>query len=222
MVALTEQNVIARAEFLHRIATESIGELGGDRCLMVGSGSGYNTIEFGQDFASVHALDIVKRDFPDVVDHSLIADGTQLPYDDDTFDLSVAISVIEHVLPPSNRPNLAKEMVRCTKPGGHVFFQIPNRRFPLELHTGLPLIQWVPGGKQFAIKNGYETLKQVHIPSRSTLESWVRDAGADIIESKNITYPSDAIPKYQGLYDVFEVLGVFRLFPFGHVVVGEV
>lgn len=189
---------------------------------MIGSGTGHNTIEFGQKFEEVHALDIVPRNFPAIVDHSLIADGTQLPYDDDTFDLSVAVSVVEHILPPSNRKQLVNEMVRCTAPGGNVFFQIPNGRFPLELHTGLPFIHWLPFGKDIAIRMGYKTLEQVHIPSRSTLEKWVRDAGAEIIDSRSITYPSDAIPKYQSIYNLFNSIGMFRLFPFGHVVVGQV
>jgi SAM-dependent methyltransferase len=222
MVELSDRNFQARAEYLHGIAHESIGSLSGERCLMIGSGTGHNTVEFSTDFTDVHALDIVPREFPDVVDHRLIADGTRLPYDDDTFDLTVAISVVEHVLPPSNRKNLVEEMARCTAPGGHLFFQIPNGRFPLELHTGLPFIHWVPGGKEFAIRRGHTTLKRVHIPSRSTLEGWVREAGGDVVASKGIVYPPEAIPKYRGLYRLLRSMGLFRVFPFGHVVVGTI
>ncbi|WP_058365675.1 class I SAM-dependent methyltransferase [Haloparvum sedimenti] len=222
MVALSEQNLEARAAFLRDAAEQAIGTLSGDRCLMVGAGSGYNTEEFGDYFDEVNALEIEPREFPDVVDHGIFADGTRLPYQDDVFDLTVAISVIEHVVPPVNRPKLAEEMVRCTKPGGHVFFQIPNGRFPLELHTGLPLFHWIPGAKQVAIEMGYTGLKRVHIPSRAKLARWVREAGADVIEERSFAYPSEAIPKYNQLYEVFDDIGVFRVFPFGHIVVGRV
>lgn len=222
MVALTEQNFTARAEYLRDIAQRSVGSLSGDRCLMIGAGSGHNTEAFGERYDEVHALDIGPQDYPKIVDHSLIADGTRLPYEDDTFDLCAAISVVEHVLPPENRDTLVDEMVRCTKSGGTIFLQIPNGRFPLELHTGLPFIHWLPGGKQLAIRRGHTTLKQVHIPSRSKLEEWVRTAGAEIIESKGITYPKEAMPKYQSAYDILKNLGAFRLFPFGYVIVGRV
>lgn len=222
MVALSETNLEARADFLRETAEEIIGDLSGNRCLMVGAGSGYNTEEFGKYFEEVHALEVVPREFPDIVDQGIFADGTCLPYRDDVFDLTVAISVIEHVVPPVNRKKLAEEMVRCTKPGGYVFFQIPNGRFPLELHTGLPLFHWIPGAKQVAIEMGYTGLKRVHIPSREKLSRWVRDAGADVIDSRSFAYPSEAIPKYKQLYEVFDDIGVFRVFPFGHIVVGRV
>jgi len=222
MVALSDENFTARAEHLREIAEESIGALSGDRCLMVGSGTGHNTIEFGRSYEEVYALDVVERDFPAIVDHAILADGTRLPYDDGTFDLSCAISVVEHVLPPENRYLLVEEMVRCTKPGGYVFFQIPNGRFPLELHTGLPLIHWLPGGKEFAIKQGYTTLEQVHIPSRKTLTKWVADTGAEVLVSRGFTYPSDTIPKYHAVYDALKAVGLFQVFPFGNVVIGKV
>lgn len=222
MVALSEQNIAARARFLRSIAEGQMGEVSGDRCLMIGSGSGRNTTEFGRDFNEVHALDVVPRDFPDIVDHALLADGTRLPYDDGVFDLTAAISVIEHVLPPSNRKNLVEEMVRCTSSGGYVFFQIPNGRFPLEIHTGLPLIHWIPGGKELAIRMGHTTLEQVHIPSRGQLEKWVQEAGGRVVESRGITYPKEAIPGYESAYEILESTGIFRLFPFGHVVIAQV
>jgi SAM-dependent methyltransferase len=222
MVALSNKNFAARAEFLHEIAQHSIGTIEGNRCLMIGSGTGHNTRIFGREFDQVDALDIVPRDFPSIVDNALVADGTALPYDSDTFDLCVAISVVEHILPPSNRENLIKEMIRCTAPGGHVFFQIPNKWFPIELHTGLPVIHWLPGGKRLAINQGYTTLKQVHIPSRQTLETWVRDAGADVIESRGIVYPAEAIPKYTETYELLKSIGMFNVFPFGYVVAAKV
>lgn len=222
MVALSERNLEARARFLRESAEDSIGELGGDRCLVIGAGSGYNTNEFGRHFEEVDALEIYPREFPEVVDHPILADGTRLPYEDNSFDFTVAISVVEHVVPPINRKKLVEEAVRCTKSGGYVFFQIPNGRFPIELHTGLPLLHWIPGMKKVAIELGHTTLKQVHIPSRKKLARWVRDAGADVITSRSFAYPSDAIPKYNQLYERLDELGVFRLFPFGHIVIGRV
>lgn len=222
MVDLSEQNLQARAQFLRESAEDIVGELSGDRCLVIGAGTGYNTNEFGRHFDEVDALEIVSSDFPEVVDNPILADGTRLPYKDDTFDFTVAISVVEHVLPPINRKELVHEAVRCTNPGGFVFFQIPNGRFPIELHTGLPLFHWIPGMKQVAIELGYTTLEQVHIPPRESLAQWVSESDADVIASQSFAYPSEAIPKYTQMYEILDDIGVFRLFPFGHIVVGRV
>lgn len=222
MVTLEDENLSTRARYLRDIAQGAVGDLSGGRCLAVGSGTGYNVTAFGREYGEVHALEAVPKEFPDAVDHGVFADGTRLPYRDDAFDFIFAISVVEHVLPPTRRPDLIEEMVRCTAPGGHVLLQIPNRRFVVELHSGLPFIQWLPNGERLGIRLGYESLRDIHIPSFETLQRWVEAAGADVIEARGITYPAAAIPKYHGVYDVLKRLGVFRAMPFGYVVVARV
>ncbi len=54
----------------------------------------------------------------------LIADGTSLPFMDNSFDAAAAITSIEF----SERPEkIVSEMSRCVKPGGRLFFGVLNR-----------------------------------------------------------------------------------------------
>jgi SAM-dependent methyltransferase len=55
-----------------------------------------------------------------------VADACDLPYDDDTFDLSINMSTIDHIPAADARQKALDEMARTTKPGGHVIFTGPN------------------------------------------------------------------------------------------------
>lgn len=70
---------------------------------------------------------------------------TRLPFATGTFDLVLAIGVIEH-LPFPGRHRYVDEYYRVLAPGGHIaILDTPNRAFPLETHSvGLPGIQWLP------------------------------------------------------------------------------
>jgi ubiquinone/menaquinone biosynthesis C-methylase UbiE len=50
-------------------------------------------------------------------------DGTTLPFADASFDLAIAIEVIEHV---ADKPGLIAEIWRVLRPGGRVFLTTPN------------------------------------------------------------------------------------------------
>jgi SAM-dependent methyltransferase len=67
-----------------------------------------------------------------------------LPYTDRSFDLVLAIGVVEH-LPAAGRAAHVDEWYRVLAPGGHIaVLDTPNRAFPLETHSvGLPLVQWL-------------------------------------------------------------------------------
>jgi SAM-dependent methyltransferase len=56
-----------------------------------------------------------------------VADATDLPFDDDTFDLSICMSTIDHLPSAEARRKAVEEMARTTKPGGHVVVTVPNR-----------------------------------------------------------------------------------------------
>lgn len=76
---------------------------------------------------------------------------TRLPFPDATFDVVIAVGIVEH-LPPGDRRRYVDEYYRVAAPGGHVaILDTPNRAFPLETHSvGLPGIQWLPPRVAFA------------------------------------------------------------------------
>ena len=69
----------------------------------------------------------------------------RLPWADGTFDVVLAIGVVEH-LPARHRRAQVDEYYRVLAPGGHIaILDTPNRWFPYESHSvGLPLVQWLP------------------------------------------------------------------------------
>jgi SAM-dependent methyltransferase len=45
------------------------------------------------------------------------------PFEDDSFDCTVAMMIVEHLFDPFHS---FKEITRITKPGGHIFINVPN------------------------------------------------------------------------------------------------
>jgi len=70
--------------------------------------------------------------------------GTALnmPFKDDTFELVFSSAVIEHVGSRINQSKFLYECFRISKK--YVFITTPNRYYPIELHTAIPLIHWLP------------------------------------------------------------------------------
>ena len=69
------------------------------------------------------------------------ADGCDLPFDTGTFDLYHSNAVIEHVVGRGRQRAMVAEALRVAR---GVFITTPNRRFPIELHTRLPFVHWLP------------------------------------------------------------------------------
>lgn len=84
-------------------------------------------------------LDAIQAEFPDVV--TRVADARSLPFPDDSFDLVYSNAVIEHVGTLQDQQAMAREVMRV---GRSWFITTPNRWFPFEFHTRLPLIGWLP------------------------------------------------------------------------------
>ena len=78
--------------------------------------------------------------------HAVVADGCALPFSSRTFDWVFSNAVIEHVGSWERQKLLANEVRRVARKG--YFVTTPNRYFPIEPHTLLPLYQFLPSGVQ--------------------------------------------------------------------------
>jgi hypothetical protein len=72
------------------------------------------------------------------------ADALNLPFSDSSFDYVHSSAVIEHVGSHRNQTELLRELWRVARRG--IFVTTPNRWFPIEVHTVLPLVHYLPPG----------------------------------------------------------------------------
>jgi hypothetical protein len=70
------------------------------------------------------------------------ANGLSLPFPDRSFDVVHSSAVIEHVGSERNQIRFVRELARVSKRA--VFLTTPNRWFPVEFHSVLPLVHWLP------------------------------------------------------------------------------
>jgi ubiquinone/menaquinone biosynthesis C-methylase UbiE len=71
-----------------------------------------------------------------------LSSGLSLPYADDSFDYGHSSAVLEHVGSFENQIRFISELNRVARKG--VFITTPNRWFPVEFHSVLPLVHWLP------------------------------------------------------------------------------
>ena len=72
----------------------------------------------------------------------VIGDGLRTDYEDMSFDIIHSNATIEHVGSLENQIAFIQETSRVAKK--YVFIQTPNRFYPIDFHTNLPLIHWLP------------------------------------------------------------------------------
>lgn len=77
--------------------------------------------------------------FPAVT--AVTADGRDLPFADGEFDIGFSNAVIEHLPSREDQRRFVEELCRVAR---RVYVTTPNRWFPLEVHTLVPLVHWLP------------------------------------------------------------------------------
>ena len=87
----------------------------------------------------IDELDQLAERYPGV--RFVRADGRDLPFEDREFDVVHSNAVVEHVGPEPEQARFLAELVRVASAG---FVTTPNRWFPIESHTALPVLHWLP------------------------------------------------------------------------------
>lgn len=101
-----------------------------------------------------------RRDYQVCGFHAVIADGCQLPFRDQSFDVVFSNAVLEHLTPERQR-RMAGEILRV---GRSWFVTTPNFWFPVEMHHKLPLFQFLPRSWQERIRRRYRTYDEpIHL-----------------------------------------------------------
>jgi Methyltransferase domain len=95
---------------------------------------------------STQYLDRFQEAFPEV--RCVRADGRDLPFADGEFDVAFSNAVLEHVGRGVEQRAFVHELCRVAR---RVFLSTPNRWFPIEVHTFLPLVHWLPRAQRDAV-----------------------------------------------------------------------
>lgn len=90
--------------------------------------------------AGVDDASFLERQYPGVTFR--FADALALPFEDKAFDYVHSSAVLEHVGSFENQAQMIAECLRVARRG--VCLTTPNRWFPIEVHTQLPLVHWLP------------------------------------------------------------------------------
>ena len=88
---------------------------------------------------STQYLAAFQEAFPNVT--AVRADGRALPFEDGQFDVGFSNAVVEHLPDLESQRAFVSELCRVSR---RVFVTTPNRLFPLDTHTLVPLAHWLP------------------------------------------------------------------------------
>ncbi len=131
-------------------------------------------------------METTRKQFPHIQFKK--GDGLQLNFEGSSFDLVFSNAVIEHVGRLQNVEQFVREAVRVAK--YRVVLITPNRWFPLETHTKLLFLHWIPAKYfRFLLKNiGMEFFsleENLNLLSKSVLHSVLKNQN---IENFNLSY----------------------------------
>src|SRR3954452_25617522 len=88
---------------------------------------------------SIEDASFLEADFTGV--RFVRTDGATLPFADREFDIAFSSAVLEHVGDRDAQRAFIAELTRVSR---RFFLTTPNRWFPVEVHTFLPLLHWLP------------------------------------------------------------------------------
>src|SRR5262245_29099709 len=87
------------------------------------------------------------RQYPGVT-YQRVESGAPLPFPDRHFDVVFSNAVVEHVGSRASQAAFLREIARV---GRGFFVTTPNRWFPVEHHTGVPLLHYLPARAHRAV-----------------------------------------------------------------------
>lgn len=108
------------------------------------------------------------------------ADGLRLPFRDSAFDVVHASAVLEHLGHQGRQTAFIAELARVARRAA--FLTTPNRWFPVEVHTSLPLVHWLPAQafRSLLSRLGHDVLaceEHLNLVGARDIRRACRDAG---------------------------------------------
>lgn len=112
---------------------------------------------------------------------TVTGDGTKLPFQDNAFNIAYSNAVIEHVGNQERQIAFLQEMSRVAKRG---YLTTPNRLFPIEVHTRIPLLHLILPKQAFdwvatSLGKDWATGDYMHLLSAKELRALLLAAGLE-------------------------------------------
>lgn len=124
---------------------------------------------------SLDDVSTLKQKYPAVT--FITADGTNLPFPDNQFDIAFSNAVIEHVGSSLAQQQFLNELVRVSTRG---YLTTPNKFFPFEVHTRVPFLHILLPKRIFdhflkMIGKSWAAGNYMHLLSKKDLESLAKN-----------------------------------------------
>jgi SAM-dependent methyltransferase len=127
------------------------------------------------------------------------ADALHLPFADASYDYVHSSAVIEHVGSHLNQTQFLRELWRVARRG--IFVTTPNRWFPIEVHTVLPLVHYLPANAFRAIlrkvgRDFFADEANLNLMSQTSLAAAARSGGLDNFRLETVSlggWPSNLL-----------------------------
>jgi len=179
--------------------------LEGKTILDIGCGNGLYTLSFTDLAKNVVGIDIVEEQIAEARRNSaivkgdakfLIASAENLPFNDGSFDVVLAIEMLEHV---RSEEQVLQEANRVLKSQGYLLIYVPNKLYPFDehgiiigkrhfkgLYGSIPFLSWAP----LSIRNRFANAR---IYTRKQIVAILEKTGFIILEVDYMYPPLDKL-----------------------------
>lgn len=128
-----------------------------------------------------------------------VAPGQHLPFADKTFDIAFSNAVLEHVGNTTAQANFIREMMRVSE---SFFITTPNRWFPIEFHTAIPLLHFLPKRTYRKILSAigetyWSKEENLHLLSRNEFQMLFKDTSGVVMDSVKMLWLSTNLIAYK-------------------------
>ena len=118
--------------------------VGASSIVMAALGGNVTGIDINESMIEIATANVERYNMRNNIEIKHVADTSNQPFENDSFDLILANSVLEYVK-PSDLPTIIKELHRVLKPDGQLFIcGTASRIAPKEIHSGRWLINYLP------------------------------------------------------------------------------
>jgi len=125
---------------------------------------------------SIYSLDTFRMNYPHI--KAVTYNGEGFPFETGSFSVVHCNAVVEHVGERDRQLQFIREICRV---GQQFFFTTPAREFPIELHTSLPFVHWLPrNGFDYLVRKmgkGWASGHYINLLTRNVLRSLLDHSG---------------------------------------------